>query len=267
MGKVNIFTDLRDDTLLSQISVIGTHDSATAGIRFPHRITSRCVRESFEEQLAMGVRYFDIRLNLVKGELIAYHGLACCYISWREIQGVFEKFLTENPREIVFVRVLRADDTFRRKTTDQEWKDLFYKESCGILSSKYSDGAIGWMRGRIVCINFMWKAYAPYISNDDYTLRATDKDVATKIDNIRRQVGKNVPAEHLNMITLNARGSVPGLPFIPNPERFANKLAKGIFIPTIDRPIWVCCDFPTKFKHLFPAILKRNERYNKCVTI
>ena len=80
---------------LSQLTIIGTHDSATYKLKWPLLIFAKCQNISIEQQLALGVRYFDFRLNLDKDGMQCYHGLAKCNLSWREVLTIFNKFLKE----------------------------------------------------------------------------------------------------------------------------------------------------------------------------
>ena len=257
-----IFAHLRDNTRVSQLSLIGTHNSATFGVRAPHRGTSKCVRQTFEEQFEMGVRYFDIRLNLKDGDMKAYHGLADCHIDWETIQEKFKALLTTHPNEIIFVRILRADDTFRTDVTSEEWEAAFAAHTDKKLYVEcLSDTEIGNLRGRVVCINKHFMRFFPYVSNEDYTLKATAKGIEQKIENIRNQVTNKVPDGRLNLVTFNSRGHTPVLSIIPNPEKFADKLSINYRLPESDEPVWCNFDFPEKFAGIFPDILKRNEKF------
>ena len=60
---------------LGAIAMPGTHDSgATKDLVLPG--TARCQSLTIAEQLDIGVRYFDIRLRRVDGDLHVYHGEA-----------------------------------------------------------------------------------------------------------------------------------------------------------------------------------------------
>jgi len=257
----NQLSKLKDTTLVSQLSLIGTHDSCTYGVKFPFKFTSRCQRLTLEEQLAIGVRYFDIRLNLVKGQLMAYHGLACCHISWVEIQRIFERFLAENPKEIVFVRILRADDIFKTKTTDEEWIEALGDDMSGTYRSCFSDTPIGDLRGKTACVNLMWQWMFPYYENKDYRYWSTKMGIARKISSISALQDIHTPGR-LNIINFNSRGSIGCLP-IPYPEGFASKLSKEITELKGTAPVWYMFDFPELFEHLFEGILSRNDKYKE----
>jgi len=70
-GQVrNWMSKIDDNTLLSKLTIPGTHDSAARYGSGPYR----CQYMSVNEQLYAGVRFFDIRLIYENGELMAYHG-------------------------------------------------------------------------------------------------------------------------------------------------------------------------------------------------
>ena len=258
-------TILKESVLVSRLSLLGTHDSCTHAVRFPHKITSRCVSDDISEQLENEIRYLDIRLNLIKGDLMAYHGLANCHITWNEIQDRLRSFLKNNSGEIVFLRILRADDTFKTGVADDVWDEAYSKlTDHSLVSECYADTTIEALRGKAVCINYKFRKMFPYTTNEDYTLRATRKDLVTKMENIHRQMGRKEEGK-LNLITFNARGSLPLLTCIPYPERFAKQLARHLsWEPGGSSPLWGCFDFPEKFPDLLKRdILRRNQCFEK----
>ena len=256
---MNQLSKLKDTTLVSQLSLIGTHDSCTFGVKFPFRFTSQCVTQTLQEQLEMGVRYFDIRLKLVNGRLMAYHGLADCDIPWIMIQTLFDVFLSNNPKEIVFVRVLRADDTFKTKTTDDEWIKALLSSCFTTFTECYKDQPIGELRGKIVCINLMWQKMFPHTENTDYRAKATRKGIADKKYSVCLHSNYPAPGK-LNFVNFNSRGSLWQIP-IPYPKGFAERLSKEVTELKGDIPVWCMFDFPELFEHLFEGILGRNERF------
>ena len=104
--------DIPDDTLICDITIPGTHDSASAYAMLP--FFSRCQYFSIGRQLNDGFRYLDIRLGAKNGELLFYHGFCPCQTGpwvWSEtlklndgIQEVYG-FLKKNPSETVVFNV------------------------------------------------------------------------------------------------------------------------------------------------------------------
>ena len=106
-------TLIGDDVLLNEISIPGTHDSATQFVQYAY--FSKCQTRSIKDQLDMGYRYLDIRLAIDAdaGKLKFMHGFAGCKVGNRRsdaklyldsvIQDCY-KFLDDNPGEtIIFV--------------------------------------------------------------------------------------------------------------------------------------------------------------------
>lgn len=60
------------DRLLHQITIPGTHDSGTRGLAYP----SETQTATIEEQLMMGIRFFDIRVDSSSNALRVVHGSA-----------------------------------------------------------------------------------------------------------------------------------------------------------------------------------------------
>ncbi|MBO4534753.1 MAG: hypothetical protein J5755_02320, partial [Clostridia bacterium] len=65
--------DLSSGTLLSDISMPGSHDSGALRSGGIYEF-SNCQDLTIPKQLASGVRFLDIRLGFKKGKLAVYHG-------------------------------------------------------------------------------------------------------------------------------------------------------------------------------------------------
>lgn len=109
MNKV--FEALPDDIYLSAINIPGTHDSCTAFCTMENM--SRCHSMTVKEQLASGIRLFDIRLGKGQGDFYLVHALADCFsdkekqkrLSFDEVLSEFTAFLRENPGETLIVSI------------------------------------------------------------------------------------------------------------------------------------------------------------------
>ena len=115
----NWITPLDDDIYVAQLSIPGTHDSATEHCTDPLLGASnsgKCQQLSILEQLKMGIRFFDIRPT--GSNLNIYHGLYPCYkedtngeqsetiLTLTDIYNDFNTFLKENPGEFI-ITILR----------------------------------------------------------------------------------------------------------------------------------------------------------------
>ena len=95
-------TALPDRLGVSEITIPGTHDSATRGA--PRM--ARCQDMTLPEQLAAGIRFLDIRCNVVNDALALYHGpvaLDLCFDD--DVRDVCLGFLRSNPGETIILLV------------------------------------------------------------------------------------------------------------------------------------------------------------------
>jgi len=103
---------LPGETSLTLINMPGTHDSSTQFIVLP--ILFSCQNQSIAGQLAIGVRFLDIRLELRDGRFRAVHGIGSCKarrgpgappLFFENIWAMCSAFLDANPSETVIMSV------------------------------------------------------------------------------------------------------------------------------------------------------------------
>lgn len=108
----NWMSQVKDNTLLSDISMPGTHDSGTKSVDFP--IWSKTQSLSVRGQLDIGVRYIDLRLERttdVNYNVQIVHGSSKCWndggghLTLYEVLEDVYSFLNSNPSETVVVSV------------------------------------------------------------------------------------------------------------------------------------------------------------------
>ena len=68
--------NVEDEMFLGDMVIPGTHDSATTYVQLPYFM--RCQSLTVKQQLEVGYRYLDIRLNEEQGKLFFYHSFAKC---------------------------------------------------------------------------------------------------------------------------------------------------------------------------------------------
>ena len=106
--------ELRDDILVSALSIPGTHNSPTCYIAPP---SVRCQAVSPKEQLENGVRFFDIRVqpqypdDAARDELILVHSVFPVSLTgnkyFRDLMREIDGFLERNPSETLIVSLKR----------------------------------------------------------------------------------------------------------------------------------------------------------------
>ena len=112
VGPANWMSGIKDDTSLSDITIPGTHDSGTQNVDLP--IWSKTQTLSISEQLNIGIRYFDLRLEHVSDVYYnaqIVHGSSNCWnsggghLTLYEVLEDMYAFLDRNPSETVIVSV------------------------------------------------------------------------------------------------------------------------------------------------------------------
>lgn len=171
----NWMSFLPDDMVLSDVTIPGTHDAATAQLNFMMNATAQCQQLSIKDQLNNGIRYFDLRVGMeywsddTAMDLILIHGvldLTCYYngdpLSLSKVMDWIRDFLEKNPTETVIIQP-KADafklfldgmvyDFF--KDLKDKYPDLFY---IGDHVPKMSE-----CRGKIVIISRLKKENSDY---------------------------------------------------------------------------------------------------------
>ena len=107
-GRNDWMAGLSDDTPVCRLAIPGTHDSGTAGVRFPARRYARTQSMDIGEQWDAGIRFFDLRPRLTGGELRIYHGPANCHITLSQALLILKQKLELNPTEFCIVMTNNA---------------------------------------------------------------------------------------------------------------------------------------------------------------
>ncbi len=152
---MDTFVTLNDNIRLSQINLLGTHDSCTAFVAMEN--ISRCQSFEVKKQLQMGVRLFDIRLYKKDDEFYLVHALADCFeneertkkLTFTSVLEEFRSFLKENPRETVVVCV-KQDRGIMSKSFFPLFYDRYIKENQSLWYLKNTNPLLGECRGKIV---------------------------------------------------------------------------------------------------------------------
>ncbi|CAE6524728.1 unnamed protein product [Rhizoctonia solani] len=100
-------SETEDERPLSDVVLPGTHDS----LAFYGWPVSQCQSpdQPLFKQLMSGIRVLDVRLSVVDGVLMAYHGAAPQRTSFSAILHTLHHFLQERPRECLVVSLKQED--------------------------------------------------------------------------------------------------------------------------------------------------------------
>ncbi|MBR2877095.1 MAG: phosphatidylinositol-specific phospholipase C domain-containing protein [Clostridia bacterium] len=149
--------NIPDDFLISEINLVGTHNSATQFIRFKH--FSKCQNKNIFDQLSMGIRFLDIRLKFDGERLILCHSIFHCKKSRRKKEDLLftdvlencRLFLNENPTETIFMSVKREAGKNNEKTFDFLYEN--YIKNSNLFFTMNEIPHLSQVRGKIVLLN------------------------------------------------------------------------------------------------------------------
>ena len=142
---------LPDSLKACRVSIPGTHDSGTYGVRFPMRHYARTQTMDLSRQWDAGIRFFDLRPRLVNGTLRIYHGPADCHLGFREALLIIKRKLEEHPSEFCVVMTNSAGGGL--EGVDMTMDDINSLFPIGMLASFKANMTVADMRGRVLFIH------------------------------------------------------------------------------------------------------------------
>ena len=125
----NWMKDIDGTKKLFEITIPGTHDCVTQYVQFPH--ISRCQDKNIYEQLCLGIRALDIRVQSLEDRLGMVHGVAKAFNTANrlgkqmDLSDVLEhayRFIEENPSEAIVFQFKNDSNKEREKC----FNNLFY---------------------------------------------------------------------------------------------------------------------------------------------
>lgn len=170
-----------DDTFISDINLAGTHNSCARFVRVKY--ITKCQNKSIKEQLNMGIRFFDIRLEKEGNTLKAVHAVLDCYtdktmkekLLFSDVLSQCEEFLNENPSEFIIICAKRDDGE-----SDNATSDRFHTEISGnqdILYTKNSIPRLQEVRGKIVLFSrFAENGKSGFYNDEKWGINACEWD-------------------------------------------------------------------------------------------
>ena len=111
--------DLDDDASLNSLTIPGTHDSGA--LHSLAEISGKCQSLSVEEQLKIGVRFLDIRLQLVDNELKVVHSFVDQLTDFEDVLDDLVAFIRNHEGEFLIVSI-KEDASPKR--SDRLFADL-----------------------------------------------------------------------------------------------------------------------------------------------
>lgn len=112
-GWMGAVMDTHPDLLLTQLTIPGTHDTATWTISGGDigNMSAKCQEMDLATQLRDGIRFIDLRLvpehnsNTGKDDLTTYHSSVACNVWFSDIVNTCRDFLAANTRETIIMSI------------------------------------------------------------------------------------------------------------------------------------------------------------------
>ena len=139
---------LPDSMPVCRVSIPGTHDSGTAGVRMPMRHYARTQSMDLAGQWDVGIRFFDLRPRLDGNELKIYHGPANCHITFEEALAILKEKLEQNPSEFCIIMTNCAGGG--QKAVDMTIEQIRNTIPPGMLAVFDPDMTVADIRGRML---------------------------------------------------------------------------------------------------------------------
>lgn len=143
--------NITDETLINQILLPGTHDSgATISI---YDVSGKCQDLTIEEQLNLGVRFFDVRVKNIENQLFIYHSFINQELLYESLLDDIYAFLDSHPSEaIIFSIKEESEPRGASIATNELIEQIYYRN----LSRWYLEKDIpnlGELRGKIMLLS------------------------------------------------------------------------------------------------------------------
>lgn len=148
----NWMKNIGDEKSLKSINIPGTHDSATKYCQFS--LFSSCQNKSIREQLEIGVRAFDIRVDrmtLVHSFCKCRKSLFGSVLTLREVMGDIFSFLNDNPSETVLM-FFKMDNGESSEECFRLLYENFIKTNPDKWYLENKIPALGEVRGKVVLL-------------------------------------------------------------------------------------------------------------------
>ncbi|MBO4667005.1 MAG: phosphatidylinositol-specific phospholipase C domain-containing protein, partial [Bacilli bacterium] len=142
--------DLADVTPIRNINMPGSHD--TMALYSIGDLAGQCQSLSLEDQLNLGVRFLDIRLKEDNNELKAIHGFVDQRCSFKTITGTIEKFIKDNPSEMIIMSIKEEALSSNSSISFDESLKTYLKNNIYYLNQNLPL-TLGEVRGKVILLS------------------------------------------------------------------------------------------------------------------
>nr|WP_174505546.1 phosphatidylinositol-specific phospholipase C domain-containing protein [Acinetobacter sp. Marseille-Q1620] len=160
-----------DNTLLNQINIPGTHQSATYKIK---SLGEKCQELSVYGQLNDGIRALDIHLQQRDEYLKLYHGVIPCRLDFHDILKECQLFLSENPSETIYMFVTEEKSLPIARTFLEyihQYHGLYYRGSTNTTLNNVRGKIVFFLKFPIKTENLGISIYPGWSENQTFFLK------------------------------------------------------------------------------------------------
>ena len=195
-----------DATNLAALSIPGTHESAALYEPVPG--TAKCQNETLAEQLASGVRYFDIRCRDLNDQFAIFHGPIDEQQTFDQVLATMSDFLDQHPTETVIMSIKEESTPEGTTRSFEATFDTYTAQAPDRWYLGAAVPALGDVRGKIVLLRrftatmlplgidaTMWADNATFaISDADAKLQVEDQYMVTSTSTKWMEITTNIDA-------------------------------------------------------------------------
>lgn len=143
--------DLQDDFKIVDLSIPGTHNSGSPYNFF--EFLGKCQELTIENQLKIGVRFFDIRLQNRNDELYIVHDMMDQKQKFEEMIEVVNKYMEENPSEFLIISIKQDADPINQTKSFEELTINALNSLNNLNTSNSLPNTLGEARGNVYILN------------------------------------------------------------------------------------------------------------------
>ena len=128
----NWMKKIDDNTLINDISLPGTHDSGATHSIFD--VAGKCQDISIKSQLNIGVRFFDLRLQLIEDEFHIVHSFVKQNLKFNSVMEDLSEFIKKYSSEFIIISIKEEESSVNSTLSFQEAFDRDIKKYEDIIS-------------------------------------------------------------------------------------------------------------------------------------
>lgn len=157
----NWMSYLSDNKPIREISIPGTHDSATSAYKpgyLSHKIVAtpwvKTQDDNIRDQLNKGVRFLDIRCRHLNNSFVIHHASFYCFCSFEDVLNMIVDFLKKNTSEFILMRIRNEHKESNNNRSFCETMQTYYDTHREFFwqPGHNNDPNLGDVRGKIVIL-------------------------------------------------------------------------------------------------------------------